>query len=106
MISADLGGVYTIPTSPGLKTLIFDQKSRKYQTNPEKYPKIHGFLGFLGGDLCGSLLPSYPLSYPWSLVAVLCCASLAVLCDTPVELSVELSCSAVVTVAGIRYTPN
>ena len=36
-------------------TLIFDQKSRKYPKNLKKYPKIHGFLGFLGGDLCGDL---------------------------------------------------
>jgi len=55
LISADLGGVYTIPTSPGPKTLIFNQKSRKCFKNPEKYLKIHGFLGFLGGDLGGDL---------------------------------------------------
>ena len=32
---------------------IFDKKSRKYQTISAKYLNINGFLGFLGGDLCG-----------------------------------------------------
>ena len=37
------------------KALIFDQKSRKYLKNHQKYQKIHGFLGIPSGDLCGDL---------------------------------------------------
>ena len=49
------------------KTLIFDQKSRKYSTNSEKYSKIQGFLGF-PRDPCGPIVhgPRPPL---WPRVA-------------------------------------
>ena len=62
--SADLGSVYTIPTSPGPKNIKSDPKFRKYPTNPEKYPKILGFLGF-PRDPCGPVEPCSMNSQNW-----------------------------------------